>query len=225
MCLVPPDCAGASSLNPVDMRVLRCLFSVLVLVGCGPTRPAADPSGPGAVEQLVNVLTVPDIGPGGSTVRWDREVVTYRLALPSYPEWLRDELRAAFAWAAAATGVAVTEVEQEQAEVLVAAGPGAGAHVTVRISEHGSIVGTWIQMGCCRVRPAWEDVLQSFGPLGDHADARSLFSELLERERPGCFDLAVLRTLYSLPPGTGRGIVRSRARDILDDACGQLGGP
>jgi len=207
------------------MRVLRCLLSAFVLVGCGPPRPAADPSGPGPVEQLANVLTVPDIGPGGSTVRWDREAVTYRLALPGYPEWLRDELRAAFAWGAVATGVAVTEVEQEQPDVVVAAGPGVGAHVTVRISEHGSIVGAEIQMGCCRVRPAWEDVLQSFGPLGDHADARSLFSELLERERPGCFDLAVLRTLYSLPPGTGSGIVRSRARDILDDACGQLGGP
>lgn len=202
------------------MRVLQCLLSVLVLVGCAPPRPAADPSGPGAVEQLANVLTVPDTGPGGSTVRWDREAVTYRLALPGYPEWLREELRAAFAWGAAATGVAVTEVEQEQAEVLVAAGPGAGAHVTVRISEHGSIVGAEIQMGCCRVRPAWEDILQSFGPLGDHADARSLFSELLERERPGCFDLAVLRTLYSLPPGSERETVMRTAGDVLDEACG-----
>ena len=180
---------------------------------------------PDALEQLTDVLTVPDVGPSGSTVRWDREVITYRLDLPGYPEWLRSELRSAFAWGASASGVAAIEVEQAPADVLVTAGPGAGALLTVRIGGHGSIVGAEIQLGCCRVRPAWEDVLQSFGPLGDHADARSLFSELLDRERPGCFDLAVLRTLYSLPAGSGRVVVRSRARDVLGDACGQLDGP
>ena len=119
--------------------------------------------------------------------------------------------------------MAATEVHAASADVTVVTGPGSGAHVTVSRNATGSIISAEIRMGCCRLRPAWEDVLQSFGPLGDRADGRSLFSQDLNRERPGCFDLAVIRTLYTLPAGSRREAVESEARRVLDDVCDPQG--
>ncbi len=78
-----------------------------------------------------------------------------------------------------------------------------------------------MSLGCCRRRPLWEDILQSFGPLGDRADQRSVFSQDLTRELPSCFDAAVIRTLYSLPPGSDAEAVVAAGRRVLAAGCAE----
>jgi hypothetical protein len=170
------------------------MVAALVVV---PADPAGD-GGRGDVEQLVAVLTEPDRGPAGATTRWTSQTLTYRLELDGYPLWYVAEAHAAFAWGAAVSGLHVVPTGGP-ADVIVRRGPGSGAQVVAALHTDGSLASVDVSLGCCRRRPLWEDILQSFGPLGDRADQRSVFSQDLTRELPSCFDAAVIRTLYSLP--------------------------
>jgi hypothetical protein len=167
----------------------------------------------------VEVLTWPDDGPGGRTIRWTQPAIRVHIELTSFPDWYVAEIRHALAWATNVTGVRTIEVLAGDADLTVVAGPGTGATTSAEIAPDWSLEDAMVRMGCCRVRPVWEDVLQAFGPLGDRADSRSVFSPDLSRQRPGCFDTAVLRTLYSLPPGSPPADVRSVARRLLAHEC------
>lgn len=162
----------------------------------------------------VAVLTQPDSGLAGSTVRWPPPGVTYRLQLDGYPDSYLAEVRAAFAWAARHTRLLVVESDSA-ASIEVVKQRGAGAHTTVWIGADDEITSARVELGCCRPRAAWEDLLQSFGPLGDRADRRSIFSDDQTLVRPQAFDAWVMRALYSLPPGARP----EQLADVLAATC------
>lgn len=155
---------------------------------------------------IVAVLTQPDVGPAGRTMRWAGPQVTYRLELPGYPADYQDEARQAFAWAAAHSGLDVVEVAGP-ADIVVHRGPGNGAVTRVWPDWSGRLTRARIRLGCCRPRAAWEDILQSFGPMGDRSPD-GLFSQDLTAERPGPFEAEVYQTLYRNPPGTAASDLR-----------------
>jgi hypothetical protein len=196
------------------------MVATLVVV---PADPAGD-AGRGDVEQLVAVLTEPDRGPAGATTRWTSQTLTYRLELDGYPLWYVAEVHAAIAWGAAVSGLHVVPTVGP-ADVIVRRGPGSGAQVVAALHTDGSLASVDVSLGCCRRRPLWEDILQSFGPLGDRADRRSVFSQDLTRELPSCFDAAVIRTLYSLPSGGARDQVAAAASGVLGTSCAGRGSP
>jgi hypothetical protein len=190
------------------------MVAALALV---PADPVGD-AGRGVVEQLVAVLTEPDRGPAGATTRWTSQTVTYRLELDGYPLWYVAEVHAAFAWGATVSGLHVVPTAGP-ADVTVRRGPGSGAQVVASLHSDGSLASVDVSLGCCRRRPLWEDTLQSFGPLGDRADQRSVFSQDLTRELPSCFDAAVIRTLYSLPVAAPAASVAPAGAQHLAAAC------
>jgi len=192
------------------------MVAALVVV---PADPAGD-AGRGDVEQLVAVLTEPDRGPAGVTTRWTSQTVFYRLELDGYPLWYVAEVHAAFAWGAAVSGLHVVPTAGP-ADVPVRRAPGSGAQVVASIHSDGSLASVDVSLGCCRRRPLWEDVLQSFGPLGDRADQRSVFSQDLTRELPSCFDAAVIRTLYTLQLGADAAAVFAAGRRVLAVGCAE----
>ena len=169
----------------------------------------ADPAG-----TAVRVLTEPDIGPTGRTLRWRGPVVRVGLDLPGYPAWFIADAASTLEWIASATGLKVALVEADQAELLVVPGPGQGAEVRVRIHT-GAITSAMIRVGCCRRRALREDLLQAFGPLGDHAPPPSLFSNDVDAETPTAFDRWVLAILYRLPPDSSAAAVRQCAEASL----------
>ena len=160
------------------------------------------------VAMATDVLTRPDRGTAGVTVRWAGPRVTYRLHLDTYPAAYRQLVRDVMAYAARHTGLEVVETDgPAQIEVWPRAGNGAHVEATIDASNH--LVAVRFELGCCRSRAAWEDGLQAFGPLGDHADSRSVFTNDQSALRPGSFDAWVLGTLYRLPAGSTPDQVRA----------------
>jgi hypothetical protein len=184
------------------MAVVACVCVVTWPADLGSGDHPADP-----VATVVRVLTEPDVGPGGSTVRWPGPRVRVRFDLSSYPESFTADGRAALRWAAAVTGLEVVVVASGEADLVVTPGPGRGATARVRAAD-GVILGAVVHVGCCRRRALWEDLLQAFGPLGDHAPAGSLFSQDLSAESPASFDQWALEILYALAPASDAAAVR-----------------
>jgi len=184
------------------MAVVACAIVVGWSAELGSSDQPGDP-----VETVVQVLTQPDVGAGGSTVRWPGPRVRVRFELSSYPEWFAADGRATLQWAAAVTGLDVVAVDSGDADLVVTPGPGQGATVRVRAAD-GMILGAVVEVGCCRRRALREDLLQAFGPLGDHAPTGSLFSQDLSAETPSPFDRWALEVLYALPPGSSAAAVR-----------------
>lgn len=161
------------------------------------------------IDMAIAVLTQPDSGAVGGTNRWAQSSVTYSLdAISHYPIDYLTQVRSAFSFAATATGLEVREVHGS-ADVTVTAKSGNGAYTTADVSG-GRIHSVILQLGCCRARPVWEDVLQAFGPMGDHADSRSVFSQDHTLQQASEFDAWVLHVLYANPPGTRADALRSQ---------------
>lgn len=203
------DCTRAKPEHLLGVRLWLLAALLLVSAAC---------SGEGAarvsphldVEFAVAVLTQLDSGAVGGTNRWAQSSVTYSLdAISHYPADYLAQVRAAFSFAATATGLEVREVHGS-ADVTVTAKSGNGAHTTADVSG-GRIQSVTLQLGCCRSRPVWEDVLQSFGPMGDHADSRSVFSQDHTLQQASEFDAWVLHVLYALPPGSSPEAVKREA--------------
>lgn len=173
------------------------MVSLILLVSATSSSSPSTPAYPRS--ELVAVLTEPDRGPQGRTTRWSESEVTYRIDLPGYPELLREEVDQALAWASTHAGVRLLPVKDNPMLTIVRM-KGNGAFTTANV-ESGRIVSATVRLGCCRKRPVWEDVLQSFGPMGDRASA-GLFSQNHEAEHPGQFEAEVFHVLYSLPPGS-----------------------
>lgn len=166
-------------------------------------------------DDLVAVVTSTDQGSQGPTYRWDQPVVTYRLELGGYPARYQRLVRKAFAYGADRTGVRVVEVTGD-ADIDVTTQDGNGARVEAWPRDDGSIDHVHLQLGCCRARPVWEDVLQSFGPLGDRAPSGLFSDNITSATRPGPFEDCVLAVLYRFPPGT----TAARLHAVpLDERC------
>lgn len=159
---------------------------------------------PTELAMAVAVLTEPDVGPSGATQRFAGPVVHYRLELESMPDWYRAEVYTVLAWVARQTGLTITETTGT-ADLVVSRKNGNGAHAQVVGDGHGTILSAHVWLGCCWRRAAWEDLAQAFGPLGDRADNRSVFSQSSDQLRGSGFDAWVLHELYQLPPGTNAG--------------------
>jgi len=153
------------------------------------------------VDMAVGILTQPDIGSSDRTLRFSGPIVTYQLDLPDYPDAYLAHVRAAFGYVGDLTGVAVVEVTGP-ADVVVTPKPGTGARASAYPAPDGSLSRSTVSLGCCVVRAVWEDILQAFGPTGDKADGRSIFTNNLERTYPSRFDAWVLWMLYTQPPGS-----------------------
>ena len=166
------------------------------------------------VRMAVEVLTRPDNGPAGRTVRWAGPTVTYRITLGAYPPDFVDEVRTALSWASAVTGLDLQEVAGP-AQLEVVQKDGNGAFTSGTLGEDWSLTSVRVELGCCRVRPVWEDVLQAFGPFGDRADGRSIFSQSRTRDLPSDFDAWLLRALYQVPEGSSPGEVSEALRRIM----------
>lgn len=149
----------------------------------------------------VSVLTEPDVGSGGFTMRWEGSDVTFRVRLPGYPARYVAKVRNALRWGGQIAGLKMVETE-DVADIEVVPRSGNGALVSAWTGHRGQILHVLFELGCCRLRPLWEDSLQSFGPMGDRADERSVFSQDSRRLVPSKFDAWVLRSLYSMPSGS-----------------------
>lgn len=158
------------------------------------------------INQAVAVLTMPDEGRGGGTYRWTKNTVTFQLA-GTWPEPYEAIIRDAFAWTANATGLDVKEVTG-QADITVVNKAGTGAYVYGR-PNGWELADVTVELGCCRERAAREDIAQAFGPLGDRADSRSVFSQDHSRTHPSDFDAWILQSLYQLPAGSNPAAVRA----------------
>jgi len=130
-----------------------------------------------------------------------------RFDLYGYPDWFVDDGAATLGWAAEVTGLEVMVVDSGPADLTVVPGPGSGATVRIYASA-GSIRSAVVEVGCCRVRALREDLLQAFGPMGDHAATGSLFSQDLSAVAPSDFDRWTLQILYALEPGSDAAEVR-----------------
>lgn len=150
------------------------------------------------VDMAVAILTQPDIGVRSTTVRFTGPIVTYRLELPDYPGDYLAHVRAAFGYAGAITGLSVIEVDGP-ADIVLTPQPTSSALASLFPAADGSLARSTVKLGCCLVRPVWEDVLQAFGPIGDRSDGRSIFSQAFERSFPSRFDAWVLWMLYTQP--------------------------
>jgi hypothetical protein len=160
------------------------------------------------VDMAVAVLTDPDSGPAGHTYRWATDTVTYTLDLPGYPSSYFGEIDAALTFIADTTGVRWVQVERGGQVRIVPLGDN-GGRVRMHAGSGHTLTGATIELGCCRVRVPWEELLQAMGALGDHTDGRSVFSNRTPRERAGSWEAWALRTLYSLPPGSSPDQIRN----------------
>jgi hypothetical protein len=204
----PVGCWQASCAHRRTMRSLLLGVLLAGLLVAGLPADLARGDGPGdPVGTVVRVLTAPDIGEGGATLRWRRPQVRVRFDLAGYPAWFIADGVATLQWAAEVTGLAVVVVDSGEADLVVAPRGDRGALVRVR-SSHGEIIAAEVEVGCCRPRALREDLLQAFGPLGDHAPRGSLFSQDLSAEDPSPFDRWALEVLYALPPGSSAAAVR-----------------
>jgi hypothetical protein len=184
------------------MAVVACAIVVGWPAELGSSDQPGDPVG-----TLVRVLTEPEIGEGGATLRWRGPRVRVRFDLADYPAWFIADGVATLQWAAEVTGISVVVIDSGEAELVVVPRGDRGALVRVR-SLHGEIIAAEVEVGCCRRRALREDLLQAFGPLGDHAPTGSLFSQDLKAETPSPFDRWALEVLYALPPGSSAAAVR-----------------
>ncbi len=192
------------------MRVQRFLLALALVVGVVVISDGRLADGSGIADPAgtaVRVLTEPDLGRTGRTLRWRGPVVRVGIDLPGYPAWFIADAASTLEWIASATGLEVALVEANHAELLVVPGRGQGAEVRVRI-DAGAITSAVVRVGCCRRRALREDLLQAFGPLGDHAPPPSLFSNDVDAETPTAFDRWVLAILYRLPPDSSATAVR-----------------
>lgn len=174
------------------------------------------------LRMAVGVLTrndpdFPNAVPGGTTLRWDKRVVTYRITLPHYPLRYRSEVVRALEWAALQGGFAVAPAAPgADSDIEVVTKRGDGAFVRAAPDYRtGALYGVRVQLGCCRLRALWEDMTQAFGPLADRADARSLYSNIDEGLiYPPDFDAWVFCLLYSLPPRSSPAELRAKAAEL-----------
>lgn len=157
-------------------------------------------------QMAVDVMTEPDAS-GGHTVRFIGPEVTYRIA-SDYPDDYGSTIREAFATVAATTGLTVRETDGP-ADVVVIDKDGHDAATTIWSRGSGVILRSVVQLGCCRTRPAYVDILQAFGPRGEHAPSGSIFTTDSALERPSEWDLCVLRETYRHPPATAATELRS----------------
>lgn len=159
-------------------------------------------------DMAVDIMTRPDDGSfGGRTVRFAGPAVTYRIE-GDYPSRFRAMIRDAFTLAATATDLTVVETEGP-ADITVVGKDGHDAYTTIWPRSDDTIDHSIVELGCCHPRSVYEDILQSFGPVGDHAESGSVFSEDPTLDRPSEWDLCVLRTLYTYPPATTADEVRT----------------
>lgn len=181
--------------------------SLAVAFDLSPSGPRSSTETP-TWDMAVDVMTQPDDGTfDGRTVRFSGPTVTYRIA-DDFPANYEIVIHDAFAVAAGATGLTVVETTGP-ADIVIVAKDGHDAYTTIWSRGGGLIDRSVVQLGCCRARPAYEDILQSFGPIGDHAASGSIFSEDLSLDRPSDWDLCVLRMLYTFPPATTASELRS----------------
>lgn len=227
------DLVAASPMGDVvDVAVVRVpsfsLVAVIVIVatvsaGCGlistdgnasgsSDEPAAGQMiGPSSdIDMALEVLTRADEGGRQGSHRWDQKSVKIHISLPNYPDRLHQELSEVLAWITSNTGVQFTQVDDPvNADLTVASTGSNGGHVQVTLNG-ARIVHAEVLLGCCRIRPVWEELTQAMGPLGDRADGRSLFSQDQRLpERATMFDAWVLTALYGAPVGADESQLRS----------------
>lgn len=158
------------------------------------------------VDMALRVLFEPDSGHTISgSVRWAKSQVSYSVALDGFPPSYIAEVDNAFAWASTHTGLTFVRTDGPADIVIDSKSKGDGGLVRVVVGPGGGpIRGAHITLGCCRVRTVYEEILQALGPLGDHADSRSVFAQDRTATAPSDFDAWVLSALYSLPPASSR---------------------
>jgi hypothetical protein len=115
---------------------------------------------------------------------------------------MRETVESALSWLSETTGTAFAVTDGADAPFVITGYGRDQGHATVRYGADGAIVNARVEVGCCRERIAWEEVLHGAGPLGDHGGAGSVFSNNGSVARPGDFDAWVLRALYANPAGT-----------------------
>lgn len=151
------------------------------------------------------ILTRPDAGPSGKTVRWDRDVVGVHVDLPAhYDQRMFEAVDEALVWLTEVTGTRFVEVDDPaSAQIKVVGKSGDGGRATATASPDAkTLMSATVRIGCCRERVVWEELGQIAGAFGDRGDDRSIFSNSRERSTPSQFDEWVLRALYLAPPGT-----------------------
>lgn len=175
------------------------------------------------IPMAVAVLTQPDSGGGGTTMRWAGPQVTYNISLPGYPAAYVTKARQVLRWGGGLVGLQMVEV-RGPAQIEVVPKAGNGANVTADLSSSGALEHVTFELGCCRDRAVWEDGLQALGPLGDRADARSVFSQDHTAVGPSRFDAWVLRGLYAVPPGSSALLAAQALQLLAGKQDPQLGG-
>ncbi len=154
-------------------------------------------------EMATKILTEPDRGPAGSTIRWATDTIEYRMQMPdTYDEAYIAMIRDVFVWLHTSTGITFIETDNANAPLQISGHPHNGGTVRAVVSKTGVISSAEVHIGCCKPRSAYEELAQAMGPFGDHGDTRSIFSQNRERVKPSAFDTRILETLYSLAPGT-----------------------
>ncbi len=175
---------------------------------------ASEPEPPGEVldvEMALAVMTRPDSGPLGEAAhRWDQADIKVFVDLPGFPSDLLGEVSAAMSWVSESSGVRFhTAATAAEADMRITEIQSNGGQVRVTVDGF-RIEAAEVQLGCCRVRPVWEEISQAMGPLGDRADGRSLFSQdVASAQRGTTFDEWVLRSLYAAPLGANIRELRS----------------
>ena len=170
------------------------------------------------LERYVTAVTSTNSGLVTGAARWDRPVVRYRVGLDdSYPVGVRQELAAAFAWVSTVTGVPFVGVDGA-AEIEVV-GRGDNGGLTVFDAPGGELTRARIELGCCRRRVVWEEVLHAVGLISDQGPGGSLVAaydlrDLAVVDAPTVSDATVLRALYTVRPGAGAAEVRTAIRSI-----------
>jgi hypothetical protein len=142
----------------------------------------------------------------------------------------RGELGAVLAFIAEQTKLKVVIADDTSGDVLIRPlATGQGAHVVGSghgfngsVANDGLIDHAEIEMECGSRRLVWEEVIQAFGAFGDQGPAWSILTDanLDMQLRGGWFEAVVLRTLYSIPPGSTNERVNDEAERQIASVCG-----
>jgi hypothetical protein len=165
------------------------------------------------LEQYVLAATTTNSGLVVGAARWRGPIVRYNVALnDQYLDGVREELTIAFSWVSAVTSVSFVEVDGP-AEIEVVGRDDNGG-LTVFDAPGGELTRARIELGCCRRRVVWEEVLHAAGLISDMGPAGSLVASYDLRsdealDGPTASDATVLRALYTLEPGDDAAAVRS----------------
>lgn len=162
------------------------------------------------VDAATAVLTEPDDGPAGITYRWEGpqvDVFIDKRTLNDPDQY--DRITDVLAWLSDTTGVRFVPTNDPAAPMTVKGSDSRGGVVHVSATDTGTIVTATADIGVGRTRVMYEEILQAAGPLGDKAGRYSVFSQSKTQMTPSRFDLWVLSTLYSLPPGSTPATVRT----------------